>query len=153
MFAKLHSLFAALSRRNRLESRMDQEMEFHLESFAEDLVRSGMSRKEAERRARVEFGGVEVAQERCREARGVHGYDQLHQDISYAFRVLRQNRAFAILAIFCLTIGIGATTAVFSWIEGILLRPFPAVISTLLFGLVPAMRPLGARRGSIQSVR
>ena len=98
MFAKLHSLFAALSRRNRLESRMDQEMEFHLESFAEDLVRSGMSRKEAERRARLEFGGVEVAQERCREARGVHGYDQLHQDISYAFRVLRQNRAFAILS-------------------------------------------------------
>ena len=127
MFAKLHSLFGAIFKRNRLESRMDQEMEFHLESFAEDLVRSGMSRKEAERRARVEFGGVEVAQERCREARGVHGFDQLRLDISHAFRVLRKNPDFAILAIFCLTLGIGSTTAVFGWIEGILLRPFPAV--------------------------
>jgi hypothetical protein len=127
MFAKLHSLFGALFKRKMLESRMDQEMEFHLESFAQDLVRSGVPIKEAQRRARLEFGGVEVAQEECRQARGVRGLDQLRQDVSYAFRVLRKSPGFSILAILCLTMGIGATTAVFGWIEGILLRPFPAV--------------------------
>jgi len=61
---------------------MDQEMRFHLESVVEDLVKSGVSSEGAERRARLEFAGIEIAQEYCREAKGMHAFDQLREDVS-----------------------------------------------------------------------
>jgi hypothetical protein len=73
-----------------MESEMDVELRFHIEAFAEDLVRSGMSREEAVRRGRIEFGAVERAKEEYREARGVNFIDSILQDLRYVLRVLRR---------------------------------------------------------------
>jgi hypothetical protein len=84
MWARLRTSLGALLKRQRFEERMDQEMQFHLESYTEDLVKSGVPRREARRRARLEFGGVEIAQDSCRESRGIHIFDELRQDSAYA---------------------------------------------------------------------
>jgi macrolide transport system ATP-binding/permease protein len=127
LWTRLRSWLRAILRRSRMENEMDAELRFHIEAYAEDLVRKGVPRPEAMRRARMEFGGIDRTKEECREARGVHLVETLAQDLSYGFRVLRRSPGFSILAILCLTLGIGANAAVFSWIEGILFRPYPAV--------------------------
>jgi predicted permease len=127
LWTRLRSWLRAILRRSRMESEMDAELRFHIEAYAEDLVRKGVARPEAMRRARMEFGGIDRTKEECREARGVHLVETLAQDLRYGFRVLRRSPGFSILAILCLTLGIGANAAVFSWIEGILFRPYPAV--------------------------
>jgi len=106
---------------------MDQEMRFHMEAYSADLVKSGVDPEEAERRARIEFGGIEVAQEQCRQSRGLRIFDELYQDFSFAGRMLRKNPGFTAVAILTLTIGIGASTTVYSWIRAVLLNPLPGV--------------------------
>src|SRR6202035_2155149 len=88
---------------------------------------SGVPMAEAERRAQLEFGGMENYKEQCREARRFHGIHGFFADLRFGFRMLWRNPGFSILAILCLTLGIGADAAVFSWVEGILFRPYPAV--------------------------
>ena len=67
---------------------MDRELRFHMEAYAEDLVRDGVPLQEAMRRARLEFGGVDKAREECREARGAHIADMLIQDLRYGARTM-----------------------------------------------------------------
>ena len=71
---------------------MDAELRFHMEAYAEDLVRGGVPRQEAQRRARLEFGGLERAKEECRDARGVSFLEALVQDLRYAARILRKSQ-------------------------------------------------------------
>jgi macrolide transport system ATP-binding/permease protein len=116
-----------LFRRERLDQSMEEELRFHIEERAADLQRSGVPIAEAERRAQLEFGGMENYKEQCREARRFHGLQGFFADLRFGFRMLWRSPGFSILAILCLTLGIGANAAVFSWIEGILFRPYPAV--------------------------
>jgi len=75
---------------------MADEMSFHIEAYTSDLVRSGVPQAEAERHARVEFGGVEVYKEQCREARGLRILDDLRADLRYAGRTLAKSPSFSI---------------------------------------------------------
>src|SRR2546429_8263814 len=81
IWSKVRSWLRAMMRRSRMESEMDAELRFHIEAFAEDLVRRGVLRNEAMRRARIEFGGVERAEEESREARGVSLFDGVWQGV------------------------------------------------------------------------
>jgi macrolide transport system ATP-binding/permease protein len=121
------SRLSGLFRTGRLESDMDEEFDFHLQNDVAENLRKGMSPDDALAAARRRFGGVAQAKEAYREARSLPFLQVFWQDLRFGFRMLRRNPGFSILAIICLTIGIGATTAVFSWIEGVLLRPFPGV--------------------------
>jgi macrolide transport system ATP-binding/permease protein len=114
-------------RRDRLDQSLEEELRFHIAERAAVLERSGVPSAEAERRAQLEFGGIESYKEQCREARGFGGIHDFLADLRFGFRILRRSPGFALLAILCLTLGIGANAAVFSWIEGILFRPYPAV--------------------------
>jgi predicted permease len=118
---------AAIFRRSRLEDDMNEELRSHLEMAAERNLRKGMSAEEARCEALRGFGGVEQTKELYRDQRGLPMIETTLQDLRFGFRMLWRSPGFSILAILCLTLGIGANAAVFSWVEGILFRPYPAV--------------------------
>ena len=102
---------------------MADELRFHKEAYIDDLVRRGVTRQEAERRAAVEWGTVEGLKEELRAARGLHLLDELQQDVRYSLRQLRRGRGFAVVAV--LSLGVGANLAVFSVVYTALMRPLP----------------------------
>src|SRR5437763_236680 len=116
-----------LVRKQRRETEMNAELQQHLDALTERNIAAGMSPKEARNAALREFGGVEQIKERAREQRVWLSADDFLQDLRFGARILRRSPGFAILAILCLTLGIGTNAAVFSWIEGILIRPYPLV--------------------------
>src|SRR5881396_2381737 len=118
---------AALFRRRGLEDDLDEELRSHLEMAVELNLRKGMSAQDARHGALRSFGGVEQTKENYRDQRGLPMIETTLQDLRFGFRMLRRSPGFSALAILCLTLGIGANAAVFSWIEGILFRPYPAV--------------------------
>ncbi len=136
-----------LFRRERLDHSMEEELRFHIAERAADLQRSGVPIAEAERRAQLEFGGMENYKEQCRETRRFHGIHGFFADLRFGFRILWRSPGFSILAILCLILGIGANAAVFSWVEGILFRPYPAVAhQERLFALTGMARGLPKSR-------
>jgi macrolide transport system ATP-binding/permease protein len=117
---------AALFRRGRLEDDLDDELRSHLEMSVELNLRKGMT-PAARREAFRDFGGLQQTKELYRDQRGLPMIDTTLQDLRFGFRMLRRSPGFSVLAILCLTLGIGANAAVFSWVEGILFRPYPSV--------------------------
>jgi predicted permease len=121
ILARLRSWLGSVTRRSRLESEMDAEMRFHILSYAEDLMRTGVPREEAMRRARIEFGGLDVQKEDCRASLGLRLWDEIGADLKFGFRMLRHNRGFSAVAIFSLALGIGANTTIFTLAREVLL--------------------------------
>jgi predicted permease len=116
------NLFSWLTHRRRMESEMEAELQFHIQSFAEDLVRQGATREEALRRARLEFGGINTHKEDCRESLGLRLWDELRGDCRYALRMMKQNPGFTAVAVISLGLGIGANTAIFTLAKEVLLK-------------------------------
>jgi predicted permease len=116
------NLFSWLTQRRRMESEMDAELRFHIESRAGDLVKQGVPREEAYRRARIEFGGIEGRKEECRESLGLRLWDELRADCRYALRMMRHNPGFTAIAVISLGLGIGANTAIFTLAKEVLLK-------------------------------
>src|SRR3984893_8517116 len=117
---------AALLRRRGLEDELEEELRSHLEMSIEFNLRKGMSPSDARREALRSCGGVEQTKEIYRDQRGIPMIETTLRDLRFGLRMLRRSPGFSILAILCLTLGIGANAAV-SWVEGILCRPYPSV--------------------------
>jgi predicted permease len=107
-----------------MEDQLDNELAFHIEQLTADLVARGHSPAEARRLARLELGGPEQVKEECRDARGTRWLEDFFQDVRYAVRTLRQRPGFAAVALLSLALGTGATTVMFSLIDGVMLKPF-----------------------------
>jgi predicted permease len=125
MFVRFRSLFRALAHRRDFEGGMTEELTFHIEQYKEELIQSGLSPYEAARRAHIEFGGRNTIEAGCREARGLHMFDELGRQLRYAYRMFRKTPGFTITALLTLAVCLGANLTIFAVINSILLRPLP----------------------------
>ena len=126
-YYKLPLRLRSLFRKDKAELDLSEELQFHLQNQIDEYVAQGMGPQEARHAAFRSLGGVEQVKEECREARRMNLTENFMRDLRLGLRMLRRNPGFTVLVILCLTLGIGANTAVFSWVEGILLRPYPLV--------------------------
>src|SRR6266481_1131513 len=126
-YYKLPLRLRSIFHKNRAERDLSEELQFHLQNQIDEYVAQGMNRKEARHAALRSLGGIEQAKEECRDARKVNSLENFLQDVRFGLRMLRRSPGFSLLAILCLTLGIGANAAVYSWVEGILFRPYPLV--------------------------
>src|SRR5438132_10728913 len=125
ILAYFRSLAARFFHRSQTENDLEDELRAHIQYRADDLERSGLDRKEAERRARIEFGSPERFKEECREAIAGNFIDTLIQDVRFSLRMLRKSPGYTMVAALTIAVGIGATTAILSVVDATLLHPLP----------------------------
>ena len=123
--SRARSWWNALAHRERISSDVSSELQFHIDTRTEELIRHGESPEEAARQARIELGHPSTQGEKYREAIGLAPLDSLTGDIRYGLRSLLKNPGFSAVAILSLALGIGATTSMFSLIYAVLLHPVP----------------------------
>ncbi len=121
IFARFYLLFA----NSKVEAELAREINAHLALLEDEYLRQGMTPEDARRAARLAYGGVEQATQRHRDERAFPGLGQILPDTQHTFRQLRRSPGFVVTAILMLALGLGATTAIFSVVEGVLLRPLP----------------------------
>ncbi|MFC5862826.1 ADOP family duplicated permease [Acidicapsa dinghuensis] len=121
LYIRLRSLF----RRAKVDEELDDELRFHQEKQVDKYMRTGMSKDEALRQVRLDFGGVGQVKEDCRDARGISFLDSLVQDLRYSLRMLVKSPVFTTVVIITLALGIGANTAIFTLVNAIMLRSIP----------------------------
>ena len=146
MFSRLRSFLTAWTRRERFEDALDEEVRFHLDSYAADLFRSGMPEREAQRRARLHFGGIERMKDDCRRARGLWLIDELDRvmaNIRFGLRMLVKAPVVTGVVVVSLALGIGSNAAVFSLFSQVLLRPLPVAEPERLVNLEAPGRKSG----------
>jgi predicted permease len=143
--AYFRSLAARFFHRSLTENDLEEELRSHIQLRANDLERLGLTRAEAERRARIEFGGHERFKEECRETIAGNFIDILIQDVRFGLRMFRKSSGVAVIAILTMALGIGATTAIFSMVDAELLRPLPYPQSEQLVSVQDDFLGVGAR--------
>ncbi|MGH9619766.1 MAG: ADOP family duplicated permease [Bryobacteraceae bacterium] len=140
---RLRSLF----RRSTVEAEMGDELRFHFEQEVNKYEKSGLPHEEAVRRASLAFGGIEHAKEECREARGVRFAESAVQDLRHSLRRLRRSPGFTAVAVGTLALGIGATAAIFSVVDSVLIRPLPFAAPARLAALFQTPGHIGGVMG------
>src|SRR5215470_3231403 len=126
-YYKLPLRLRSLFHKDKVELDLSEELQFHLQNQIDEYIAQGMDPQEARHAAFRSLGGVEQVKEGCREERKMNLIENFGRDLRLGLRMLRRNPGFTVLVILCLTLGIGANAAVFSWVEGILIRPYPLV--------------------------
>jgi len=121
LLLKLRAIFF----RSRVEREMEAELAAHLDAETRELTARGMDPVEARRLAAATMGRVDLIEEECRDSRGTAFWEHLKHDALFGLRLLTKNRTFSVMAIATTALAIGATTAVFSVVDGVLLRPLP----------------------------
>jgi predicted permease len=137
------SRFANLFRGARLDRELEDEQSFHIEARRDELIRAGLAPEEAEQAARLRFGNRLHLREASREARLFPWLEALAQDLRYGWRALRKDRLASAAAVVSLSLAIGACTAAFALLDGLVLRPLPVPEPGRLISLAyPAVRTM-----------